>query len=137
MEYLLRCIGKQNGPITIRHDLDYQLAQPELTLPRFEHVAIVRMEQSDGIARLIDETVYDRDELTESNARGYFEIKPGLLRSDEYLRIRVTREEIVNVPGSYNLYTTEFTKDSGFSLLAAPRPHGRSSGLGHKGKRSR
>lgn len=120
LEYGIQAIGKSRDSLHVRHDLDYHLARPDLDLPRFERLTIVRMEETNGAICKVDEEVYADARLAECVKDGALDIKQKPLRANESLRIRLTREEVVHIPGSYNLYTTEFTK--GLRVLIAECP---------------
>jgi hypothetical protein len=119
LEYLLEGIGKRR-PVKISHDLDYQLANCQLKLPRFERITILRIAEGSIAAHGSEEKVLERAQLVEANKNGRFEQSFDALKPGETLRIRVVREEIVHIPGSYNLYTPEFTK--GLRVLIAECP---------------
>ncbi len=116
LEYLLEAIGKR-GPLKIAHDLDYHLANRRLKLPRFERITILRITENTSSAR---EEAVDGGQLDKANADGRLELPLAALQPSEVLRIRVVREEIVHAPGSYNLYTPEFTKGLRVLIAACP-----------------
>jgi len=119
LEYLVEGIGKRR-PLKISHDLDYQLANRHLRLPRFERITILRIADGSATAHASEETVLESDQLVEANKSGRFELESAALKPEETMRIRVVREELVHIPGSYNLYTPEFTK--GLRVLIAECP---------------
>src|ERR1700674_2561568 len=76
--------------------------------------------EDSGAASALEEKVIDDKQLAKSNQDGRFQLQLDPLKAGESLRIRVVREEIVHIPGSYNLYTPEFTK--GLRVLIAQCP---------------
>lgn len=121
IEYVVESIGKKQIDLCVQHDLDYHLARSDQNLPRFDHLTIVRMEKRNGIARAIEEKEFREEDLQNFNKAGACALKLKALRANEFLRVRVTREEIIHIPGSYNLYTTEFTKGLRVVVAKCPR----------------
>lgn len=119
MEYLVEGIGKRR-PLKISHDLDHQLASRQPRLPRFERITILRIADGSTAAHASQEMVLEGDQLIEANKSGRFELESGALKPEGTLRIRVVREKLVYIPGSYNLYTPAFTK--GLRVLIAECP---------------
>jgi len=102
-EYELHALSSRKSSFTIEHELDYHMSQKELCLPRFERIVI----DPPGA----DALVFEGDGLDENCKGGKLSVKVELQpRGGDPVRIRVERYELVNVPGSYNLYTPEFTK---------------------------
>ena len=104
--YVLVAIGRKRLPIKLSHDLDYHIGDLGMRLPRFERISIVRLVEG-GPDSASEEMIFEEPELSESNRKGRFESPPlEPLHEGEYLRIRVVREELAHIPGSYNLYNS-------------------------------
>ena len=101
-EYELLNLDTRKKDLHVQHELDYQFRFPERRLPRFERVV---METRD-VSREFDESQLKR--MTE---KGTIDLDVALdARGGSPVRILTRRLEVVNAPGSYNLYMTEFTK---------------------------
>jgi hypothetical protein len=81
----------------------YQLARPELNLPRFEQVILDPPSEND---RIEPSTVLEK---ASKNGRIDFDLWVGPRGSPPTI-VRTERLELVNTPGAYNLYLPEFTK---------------------------
>lgn len=119
LEYVLIGIGRKPQAIKLAHDLDYQLANSLAKLPRFERITVVRMTE-DAFDTASEEKVFDECDLNQSNRNGRFELDLKPLAGKDYLRVRIVREELAHIPGSYNFYTPEFAK--GLRVLVAQCP---------------
>jgi hypothetical protein len=118
LEYVLVSIGRKRVPIRLSHDLDYHLASRKLNLPRFERITLLRKTSPPNPG--FEEKIFEPSDLTESNKIGKFEISVDPLGAGDSLLVRIVREELVHIPGSYNLYTPEFTR--GLRVLVAESP---------------
>ncbi len=88
---------------TIEHELDYQFWIPEKQLPRFERVVL---ENQAGAKE------YEGAELRKICTSGIVRLPVQLEPyASSHARITTVRSEIVTIPGSYNLYVTDYTKD--------------------------
>lgn len=115
IDYEVKGIGRRPNPVVIKHDLDYQLTNSSLKLPRFERITIGR--QNDQQVE-----TYVGEDLNKHVKEGRFEKRIGKLKYGESVQVQVVREELVHVPGSYNLYTTEFS--TGIAVNVAKLPDG-------------
>ena len=88
--------------MTVEHELDYQFAAPAQQLPRFERIVV-----DDRSSALVYEGENLRKIVHEGAVRIPIELRA---KASSSTRIEVARMEITNVPGSYNLYMTEYTK---------------------------
>lgn len=102
LAYSLYNLGDQTATFSLRHELDYQFWFPELKLPRFKKVVL---EDETGSKE------FEGEELGGICDRGIVTVPVSLQpkrRSSK--RIRTHRLEVVQAPGSYNLYMTEYTQ---------------------------
>jgi hypothetical protein len=118
VEYAVEGVGRRRHPVTIAHDLDYQLTNDELNLPRFEQITIGKKQvNGDEEAEV---TSYGPAEIGNVVRNGRFrqEIEP--LRGGESVQVQLVRHELVYLPGSYNFYTPEFTMGLIVSVAKVP-----------------
>jgi hypothetical protein len=122
-EYNLYSLRNRKLTLPIEHDLDYQFANESLRLPRWES-AIITPEEA---------KVRPGESIDVSNPGLRIDVNLAPRAAEEPVFVRTERQEIVHVPGSYNIYTTEFMKGlhlsvhgcrSGFHLEVWVRPHG-------------
>jgi hypothetical protein len=111
-DYELHGLTNKRSKVTVRHELDYHLTNESLKLPRFESIVVDTGSTKDRprsreFARTINSgrLVFD------------VELPP---RGSRPLYIRTERYEIVNLPGSYNLYMPEFTKGLRLNMIGCP-----------------
>ena len=130
-EYDLYCLRPKSLKHTIAHELDYQLRNQELRLPRWEAVVVEP-----------EEAKSNDDAPDLGKPRIEVEVTLASRQEQQSVYVRTERLELVNVPGSYNFYTPEFTKGLRLSIVACPtdvrvevwvRPHGGATALPEQG----
>lgn len=100
-EYEVHALTNKGFEFQIEHELDYHMCNEQLFLPRFERVVI----DPPGA----EAETLDGERLKAASGKIKF---PVMLqgRGGDPVHVRLERTELVNVPGSYNLYTPEFIK---------------------------
>jgi hypothetical protein len=119
-DYELHSLTRKKTRVRVAHELDYQLENPPLSLPRFGDVTVVAAPRS------------QTPTVQRTPGRVSFETLLGP-RGKKPCFVHTERTEIVHIPGSYNLYTPEFVKGLtltlvGFGAIGLEvwvRPHGR------------
>jgi hypothetical protein len=111
-EYELHALTSKATKVTVTHELDYQLQCDELGLPRFGQLVVHGGSKSRTLTT---------EELKTSSVKGRISVDVSLRpRHSHPYTIRTQRSEIVNFPGSYNLYTPEFMKDVSITFVGCP-----------------
>jgi hypothetical protein len=107
--YEIHSLVRRPKTIEIEHELDYQFKGFRTDLPRFTHFSVDAPKKEND--RALDESVKSGKIAFKIQLAG-IDARPA--------HVRISREELVPVPGSYNLYTTEFMK--GLTVVIAELP---------------
>jgi hypothetical protein len=111
-EYELHALTSKATKVTVSHELDYQLQCDELGLPRFRQLVVRGGSKNRTLTP---------EELKTYSVKGKISVDVALRpRHGHPYMIRTQRSEIVNFPGSYNLYTPEFMKDVSITFVGCP-----------------
>jgi hypothetical protein len=111
--YELHGLRRKAKRVTIHHELDYQFAGAERTLPYFTNFTV-----DDGDKGTAVQTPAGLAELNKAGEITRTVWVPE--RGGRPVHVWIERREIVPVPGSYNLYTTEFMK--GLTIIISGIP---------------
>jgi hypothetical protein len=110
-DYELHALTSKTTQVGVTRELDYQLRNAKLNLPQFTQI----------VTRGSKARVYATEDLKKFSAEGRFSAQLALsLRNGEPCTVRTRRSEIVNFPGSYNLYTPEFMKGVSITVVNCP-----------------
>jgi hypothetical protein len=88
--------------VKIQHELDYHFRNDALDLPRFEYIEI--NPPGPELCK------FDADQLKRRFPNGKFVSESIRLEPGHKIHVHTQRLELVHLPGSYNLYSPEFTK---------------------------
>jgi hypothetical protein len=116
-QYELHALTSKAGKIPVQHELDYQLRDDHLGLPKFQSLIV---QGPSGKPRSFDETTIAK---VVSNGKMSFDVELSP-RDGQPSTIRIARSELVHVPGAYNLYTPEFMKDVSITVVNSPNAIG-------------
>jgi hypothetical protein len=120
--YELHSLREKHSKFKIRHELDYQLARPDLGLPYWETIVVTP-----------EEAKTSKEKIDKSNPLLDIEVALQPRRNDAPISVQTRRQELIQLPGSYNFYAPEFMKGIRMSLVGCPpefeaevlvRPHG-------------
>jgi len=101
--YELHALSSSIREVLVEHELDYHMANQTLNLPRFDRI-LINPDQCSA-------NCYSAEEIAQKWPRGKVSISVPISRGNARPTIvRTERQELVNVPGSYNLYTPELVK---------------------------
>lgn len=111
LEYDIESLLDAGARATVLHELDYQFQNRKLDLPRWDTISI----------RPNEARVKPREKLDLKKARQEIEVNlPPRQSGGPPIRVRTARRELATVPGSYNLYTPEFTKKLHVTVSGCP-----------------
>jgi hypothetical protein len=112
-QYQIHMLTNKRAKVSVRHELDYQLRNDGLGLPRFERVTVTCGSQKGHD--------YSGPEIERISKKGCVELDLDLAsRGAEPYVVRSERYELVHAPGSYNMYTPEFMKDLRVDFVSLP-----------------
>jgi hypothetical protein len=131
--YYIHSLVQRPATVAVGHELDYQYGGLMAGLPRFTAFSV---DLPEGIHQ-------DKEQLQRSTKAGSVSVNVPLFGLGGYApHVQIDREELVTMPGSYNLYTQEFIKGLTVAVADCPseiqievtvRPQGPGESLSHVG----